>query len=160
MLVGVFSDSHDNVPQIKRAVARFRRRQVAAVLHAGDIVAPFSAMEIAKLDVPLHVVYGNNDGEKEGLKNILPTIADGPIEFELDGCRVAMAHDWSQMDAERRRRAKVLVAGHTHVPMVERIDDVLWVNPGECGAWVEGRSTIVVLDTDEMSAEIIELPLS
>ena len=33
--------------------------------------------------VPVHAIYGNNDGEKAGLKKILPNVVDGPLRVEL-----------------------------------------------------------------------------
>jgi len=40
--LGILSDTHDNVPQVRKAVALFNREMVDLVLHAGDYVAPFS----------------------------------------------------------------------------------------------------------------------
>jgi predicted phosphodiesterase len=40
----------------------------------------------------------------------------------------------------------------------ERRDGRLFLNPGECCGWVSGRSTIAMLNTDSLSAEIIDLP--
>jgi putative phosphoesterase len=159
MLVGIFSDTHDNLRQIEKAIAEFKRRNVQAVLHAGDIVAPFAARLIAKIDVPLHIVYGNNDGEKEGLRGALPQISPGPILIPLGKCFVAMAHDFSQIPSRIRAQANVLVAGHTHQAFVKTEDGKLMINPGECGGWLKGRSTIAILETNTLQAEIVELPL-
>ncbi|MEE9212757.1 MAG: metallophosphoesterase family protein, partial [Phycisphaeraceae bacterium] len=79
MKVGVISDTHDRLPPLRRAVALFERLKVGALFHAGDFVAPFAAKIIAPevLSVPLHCIYGNNDGEREGLKAILPNLVEG-----------------------------------------------------------------------------------
>jgi len=81
MKVGVISDTHDRLPTFRRAMQMFKRMNVEAVIHAGDYVAPFAAALITPdvLDVPLYCVYGNNDGEKAGLKKMLPNIVDGPL---------------------------------------------------------------------------------
>jgi len=34
------------------------------VLHAGDFVSPFTALEFKNLNCPLKGVFGNNDGDK------------------------------------------------------------------------------------------------
>lgn len=160
MLVGIFSDTHDNLPQIEKALAEFKRRKVQAMLHAGDIVAPFAARLIAgKIDVPLHIVYGNNDGEKEGLRLALPQIAPGPVLIHLGDRIVAMAHDFSQIPAKIRDHANILVAGHTHQAFMKTEEGKLMINPGECGGWLKGRSTIAILETDSLQAEIVDLPL-
>jgi predicted phosphodiesterase len=36
----------------------------------------------------------------------------------------------------------------------------MYINPGECGGWLKGRSTVAILDTEKMQAEIIDLPLN
>ena len=41
MLVGVMSDTHDDIMQTKKAVSRFNREGVEQVLHAGDFISPF-----------------------------------------------------------------------------------------------------------------------
>ena len=159
MRVGIFSDTHDNLNQVDRAIAYFADRKVEAVLHAGDIVAPFSAKVLATIPVPLHVVFGNNDGEKVGLKNVLPQIRNGPLELRLGGKVIVMAHDFGQIPPDWRARADVLVAGHTHIVSVTREDRRLLINPGECGGWLKHRSTVAILDTETNQAEIIDLPI-
>jgi len=160
MVVGIFADTHDHLTQIDRALEAFEQRGVEAVLHAGDIIAPFAAKAIARVNVPLHVIYGNNDGERSGLKQVLPQISDGPVEIELGNRLIAMAHDFPQIPGDLRNRADVLVAGHTHQPLIETRQGKLWINPGECCGWTKKRSTIAILDTAARKAEIIVLPLT
>jgi putative phosphoesterase len=160
MLIGIFSDTHDNLDQIEKALDVFNQRKVQAVLHAGDIIAPFAAKRIlAGITVPLHVVYGNNDGEKEGLKNVLPQIEKGPILVPVGGIMIAMAHDFSQISRPFRDQAAVLIAGHTHLAFVKTEENKLMINPGECGGWLKGRSTVAILDSTTLQAEIVDLPL-
>jgi putative phosphoesterase len=67
MKVGIMSDSHDHLINIRKAVETFKEAGVGFVLHAGDFVAPFVANELQKLNCPLLGVFGNNDGERIGL---------------------------------------------------------------------------------------------
>jgi uncharacterized protein len=159
MLIGIFSDTHDNLPQIERAILEFAKRKVDAVLHAGDIVAPFAAKLIATITVPVYIIYGNNDGEKTGLKTVLPQIQTGPVEIKLGGRCIAMAHDFSQIPPTMETKAEILVAGHTHQAFVKIDKKKMYINPGECGGWLKGRSTVAILDTEKMQVEIIDLPM-
>ena len=77
MLVGVIADTHDNLPLVARAMELFRRRGVGAVLHAGDFVAPFALKPFVAADMPLTGVFGNNDGERDGLA----ALSDAEREF-------------------------------------------------------------------------------
>jgi predicted phosphodiesterase len=40
-MIGIISDSHDNMDAIRRAVEFFNKKEVKAVLHAGDLVSPY-----------------------------------------------------------------------------------------------------------------------
>ena len=53
--------------------------------------------------------------------------------------------------------ADVVMTGHTHEVDNELHDGRLFLNPGECCGWVSGRCTVAVLDTDSLSAEVIEV---
>lgn len=157
MLIGVIADTHDRLPMINAALGLFAQRRVEALIHTGDFVAPFAVRRLLVYSGPLHAVYGNNDGERDGLKELLPRISDGPLFLELGGCTILVHHfiDWcDQADVDR---ADVVITGHTHevVNTVER--GKLFLNPGECCGWVTGQSTVAVLDTDGPTAEICRL---
>ncbi|MEO0083560.1 MAG: YfcE family phosphodiesterase, partial [candidate division WOR-3 bacterium] len=66
-VIGIISDTHDNLPNIKRAVKIFNQRKVSLVIHCGDFVAPFTLLTFKELQCPLTGVFGNCDGEKEYL---------------------------------------------------------------------------------------------
>ena len=157
MLIGVVSDTHDRLPMIDAALRLFADRQVEAVIHPGDFVAPFAVRRLLQYKGPLHVTYGNNDGERAGLKELMPHVADGPLFVELGGRTILVHHfiDWCEpKDIER---AEIVVSGHTH-EVVNRLErGKLLLNPGECCGWVTGRCTVAVIDTDGPSAEVCEL---
>ena len=157
MLVGVISDTHDRLPLIDRGLALFREHGVEAVIHPGDIIAPFAARRMLQFEGPLFITYGNNDGERKGLKEVLPQIVDGPLFVELGGRSILVHHfiDWcAAADIER---ADVVITGHTH-EVVNRFDGgKFFLNPGEACGWVNERCTVAILDTDGPSAEVLEI---
>ena len=153
MRIGVVGDSHDNVPMIRRAVERLRKERVGAVCHLGDFVAPFAVKEWLKLDLPLHAIYGNNDGERAGLKKLLPEIADPPHAVDLGGKRFVLAHDRDRLGDVN---GDVILFAHTHEATVDP-GPPLRVNPGEVGGWLTDRPTLAVIETDPLGAKIIEI---
>ncbi|MCE9592083.1 MAG: metallophosphoesterase [Planctomycetes bacterium] len=159
MKVGVISDTHDRLPTFRRAVALFKRMKVDALLHAGDYVAPFAAKLITpdQLDIPLHCIYGNNDGERKGLKAILPGIADGPMTLSLGGRTIVMHHFIDWLKPADYATADVVITGHTHSIVNEVKSGKLFLNPGECCGWLTDRCTVATLDLDTLKAEIIEV---
>jgi len=160
MLIGVMSDTHDNVPLIERAVALFNKKKVGFVLHAGDFVAPFALKPLEALSCPWIGVFGNNDGEQKGLtQDSRGRIQPAPFELNLDGKMVVVVHDLAAFDRDvlTKRGAQLIVHGHSHTSSIERAGEALIVNPGEVGGWVTGRSSVVLVDTETMTATAEEL---
>ena len=54
------SDTHDNLDAIRKAVKIFNNEDLDLVIHAGDLISPFTALEFRKLDPELVAIYGNN----------------------------------------------------------------------------------------------------
>ncbi len=159
MKIGVISDTHDRLPPFRRAIALFERLGVEAILHAGDVIAPFAAKLIAEdaVSVPIYCVYGNNDGERAGLKKVLPQIVDGPLRIELGGKTIVMHHWIEWLKPADIAGADIVITGHTHEVVNQVSDGILYLNPGECCGWVNDRCTIMVLDTDAMKADLVEI---
>jgi putative phosphoesterase len=137
----------------------FAERGVGAVIHAGDLVAPFTAKRLKAGPGPLHVIYGNNDGERAGLKAVLPQIQEGPLWVALGGIRILVHHFFDWCEARCLEQADVVITGHSHEVVNESREGRLLLNPGESCGWVTGRSTVAILDTDGPKAEVCELEL-
>jgi len=161
MRIGVISDTHDNLPKIERAVEIFNERGVELVLHAGDFISPFTANAFKGLKCKLIGVFGNNDGEKFGLKarfEGIGEISEDVRELEAGGRRIVVMHKELLVEPLAKSGLYDLVVyGHTHKADVRRVNGTLVVNPGEAGGWLYGRSTIAVVDLERMEAEIIEI---
>ncbi|OGS33897.1 MAG: YfcE family phosphodiesterase [Elusimicrobia bacterium RIFOXYC2_FULL_34_12] len=160
MLIGIMSDSHDNLNSIKKAVNVFNERKVEIVLHAGDMVSPFTANEFEKLKSKFIAVFGNNDGDKpflmERFKNI-GELHNEPYEFELDGKKIVIMHAPKFLDELLEdKRYDIVIYGHTHRVDIRKGTSLI-INPGECGGWLYGRSTIAILDTKTLNPEIVDL---
>ncbi|QDU32744.1 phosphodiesterase [Poriferisphaera corsica] len=168
MKIGVISDTHDRLPTFKKAIAFFRKQNVDAIFHAGDYVAPFAAKLIAPsvLPIPLYCVFGNNDGERKGLKSVLPDLED-QITVTLHNRTIVMSHfiDWLKTDdmTPNNKPADVIITGHTHEIVNEtrtlpgHDSSTLFLNPGECCGWLTGRCTVAILDLETVTAEIIDI---
>jgi len=161
MKIGIMSDSHDNVPMIRRAVERLQKEGAECLIHAGDFVAPFAVREILKFRGAVYGCFGNNDGEKAGIRKLWPEVADPPRMLTLGGRRILLIHDLDSLEAmpDEGRKADVVIFGHTHEPALEpgRKAGSLRVNPGEAGGWLSGKPTVAMLDTDTLQAKILEL---
>ncbi|MHA1731991.1 MAG: metallophosphoesterase [Promethearchaeota archaeon] len=166
MKLGVMSDSHDNIELIEKAVEYFNANEIPVVVHCGDLISPFIARIIEKLDGKFYGVFGNNDGERVGLAKFF-TKDTGPIvgnvfDKEIGGRRVIAFHGHNHGPDLIGALAKsgqfsAILSGHTHQVVNEKVGDTLVVNPGEVCGYLTGRSTVAVVDLDALEAEIVTL---
>jgi putative phosphoesterase len=158
-MIGILSDTHDNLTRVREAVRLFNDAGCDLVIHAGDFVAPFTVEELRNLRAPIKAVYGNCDGERAGLARAflgLGEIREAPLKFTHAGLRFLVCHLDSPLERHLASKAyDVIVFGHTHRPLAERRDGVLLVNPGEAGGWLRGKSTVALLDPVVKAAQII-----
>lgn len=160
MKIGVMSDSHDNLPLIRKAVERLKQEKVELVLHAGDFVAPFTAGALSELDTRLVGVFGNNDGDKLFLRRRFQEFGDiyeDYAEIELASRKIVIMHQPKFLDVLATSSVYDLVVyGHTHHIDI-RPGPPLVLNPGECGGWLTNQATIAVVDLATMTPSILTL---
>ena len=157
--LAILSDTHDHLERIRAALALAESRGADGLLHLGDFVAPFAMKAIVKFKGPLYAIFGNNDGEKAGLKKIFPEIKDGPCVLELGGRKLGIAHSLEEIPAEYRTSCDGIFYGHTHAKVLKpkTASQPLELNPGEGCGWLTGRGTFALLDLETMQAEILEI---
>ncbi len=161
MLIGIISDSHDHVDNIRKAVEIFKARGVDLVIHAGDIVSPpalklFDGLRLAG-------IFGNNDGEKAGLTKVFSTMGAklGGDFLSLDdaGLSIAVYHGTEPgltSALVECGKYDVVISGHTHKIVNDRVGNTLVLNPGSAHGFGKD-ATAMVLDTDGLVVEIVRL---
>ena len=150
MIVGIASDTHDNIPKIKKMVEILNERNVDFFLHAGDFVAPFSLSPFDNLKCEWVGVFGNNDGEREGLlKKSKGRIKPSPYSLELSSRKISLMHQLKEVDSS------IIVYGHTHNLEIKNTKNRMFLNPGEVCGWLTGKSSLVILDLNNLESEII-----
>ena len=156
MKIGLMTDSHDNMPAITKAVGVFNDVEVSLVIHAGDLVAPFTAIPLKQLKSDFIAVFGNNDGEKLGLSKVFEGRIHRPPHFITEGDkRILILHEPDNLKAlSDSGHFDLIVYGHTHEVDVQK-GRTLIVNPGECCGWVKGRRTVAFWDTASGDVDIV-----
>lgn len=157
-MIGIISDTHDNLPAVEKAVEYLNSLELELVIHAGDYIAPFTAIELKKLNAKMVGVFGNNDGEKDGLRKHLPELTDF-LEFEYGGKKFAVYHGTIESVVDSLVKSKnydIVIRGHNHHPQIDEVEGVLLINPGELCGYSHGKRTLCLLDVDKMQAEIKE----
>lgn len=155
------SDSHDHMDAIKAAVNVFNSSGVDLVIHAGDLIAPFTVNEFKNLQSPLEAIYGNNDGERRMLHTVFKDLCvlDDFKELEVNGRRIAVIHGTTEalVDALRDSgKYDVVIRGHTHQMKVIE-GKTMVINPGETCGYLSGEKTVILLDTEDLSWQVCHL---
>ena len=161
MKIGILSDTHDNLVSIKKAVNLFNREKTDLVLHAGDIVSPFTALEFQKLNCTFTGVFGNNDGDMLYLREKFEKIGQlfpAPYIANINHRQIIMMHKEKLIDALiESQKYEIIIYGHIHRLDLRKIGRSLIINPGECGGWLTNQCTVAILQTDNLEAKIIDL---
>lgn len=138
MKVAVISDIHDNLWNLERALHLIRESGAGVLLFLGDLCSPFTLEHLAEgFDGPIHVVFGNNDGDTFHITRVAAmhpqvTLHGQLAELEIDGRKLALNH----YPEIARRLAEsggfhAVFSGHDHRRYQHRIGETLWANPGE-----------------------------
>jgi uncharacterized protein len=151
-LLGLISDTHGLIrPGVHSALTG-----VELILHAGD-VGGTAILDELRLIAPVRAVFGNTDPPDH------PELST-ELSVQVNGLRVHVSHgnEVGSPTPEKlaeRYDADVVVYGHTHRPLVTRVDGMLFVNPGAAGpkrfnispsvarlTIVDGRAEVEIID--------------
>ncbi len=147
MRIGVISDTHGSKRAIDRVLAAAGK--VDLWLHAGDYSQDAPYLE-EKSGVPVYAVCGNCD-LYEGR---------GPVELvtKQEGVTIAMVHGHRYVTHSRwdklvywglEKQADVVIFGHIHIPVCEKDEGILVVNPGSAARPRYGAPTYGILQVEK-----------
>ncbi len=161
MKIAVLSDTHDNIWKLAQAMPHLAAAD--AVIHCGDLISPFMIKRLAAgISQPVHVVWGNNDGDKRLLTRFAEqagniTIHGDFARLELGDKRVAVNHyPEIARPLATSREYDMVCYGHDHTAHEERVGKTLLLNPGEVMG-MNDKSTLALIDTDTMAVSWVNL---
>ncbi|MFN3550311.1 MAG: metallophosphoesterase [Endomicrobiia bacterium] len=167
MLIGIISDTHENMQVIDKAVEIFNQKNVSFVFHAGDIISPITFSHFDKLNCPIHFVFGNNDGEKQMLKEKYSKrgsiIQNPPLEYNIKEdnklIKFIIFHEPPSEidDLAKSGKYDYIIYGHTHKKDLRIVGKTIIINPGESGGWLFGEKTVAIVDTKTQKVEFLNL---
>lgn len=148
-LLGLISDTHGVLdPRVALAFEGVDR-----IVHAGDIGVPQVIYELETI-APVNAVLGNMD--HYGSPELgYPDVA----RFAIEGVHFLLVHDRHDSGHVDSGELDVVVFGHSHMPLVEDVDGVRWVNPGSASQYRRsplGRS-VALLRLADGAVESVEL---
>ncbi len=163
MLIGVFSDVHDQLEHLDRALETFARMGAETLLFCGDFCSPIPARIIGAFPGDVHAVFGNGDADRFAMLKWATEAAPQfflhgeHAELSLDGISVALTHYplYGQALA-RTGDYDAVFSGHTHEKHREMFGSAVWLNPGEVLGWKD-KPTCALFDTSTRESEFITL---
>jgi len=137
-LLGVISDTHGLLrPEAERSLAG-----VDHIIHAGDIGHQDIVSALARI-APVTAIRGNVD--TAAWAKAYPETQS----ISFGGRSIFVLHDLKAM-AALPEGYDIVISGHSHVPKVEIVNDVLYLNPGSAGRRrFKLPITLAILEFDE-----------
>jgi putative phosphoesterase len=120
--IGISSDTHG----LLRPEAERRLAGVDHIVHAGDIGRPEIIDALRKI-APVTAIRGNVDTGEWARQ-----FADTEL-VRLAQKSIYVLHDLKTLHIDARAVVDVIVSGHSHRPKIQRMDGILYLNPGSAG---------------------------
>lgn len=133
-MIGIISDTHDNVPNILKAVEIFKKNSVEFVIHCGDVISPSSVKLFAGLKMKF--VFGNCDGDRANIEEKCREIGGehyGKVmELKCEGKNIGVVHGENPLinDKMLSKELDYFIHGHTHVPEDKKAGKTRVLCPG------------------------------
>jgi len=146
--IGIISDTHGDLTAWQK-IWELDLSTCDLILHGGDVLyhgprnpikSEYKPAELAaqlnNCKVPIIIAQGNCDAYVDQMVLKAP-IQSSPLFTQVEGLRflVHHGHDIDEKGIDElmdKFRARIFVTGHTHVPILKRVDRYLYVNPGSC----------------------------
>ncbi|MCL5291073.1 MAG: phosphodiesterase [Actinobacteria bacterium] len=172
MRIGAISDTHGDTQAWERALVVFTG--CGLVVHAGDILyhGPFNpilptysprdlASAINEAPFPMVFAKGNCDSEVDQLALSFPIQQPMALIHLQDASLIVLHGDkYDEKGLERLGKeygVDIVVRGHTHDRLIEKVDDLVIMNPGSSSIPKEGPPSVAIIDTDARRINILNL---
>ena len=159
-MLGIISDTHENEEAIKKAVKIFKEKSIEFGVHCGDIISPPMLEHFEGLKMKF--VFGNNDGERNGLlikcrEFHFDEIKD-ELEFDYKRKKLYVYHGTKKekLDAAiQSNKYDYILTGHTHIKRNEKTGKTRVINPG--ALFRIYPYTVALLDAEKDKLEFVEI---
>lgn len=155
MLLGILSDTHDDLIITRRAVEMLRAEGAEALVHCGDLSrAPIVAVCSV---LPFSFAFGNHDADN------VPELWQAAIDsgarclgwggvVELSGKKIGVVHGHMGTDLRDvlAQDPHYVLSGHAHYPFDFRDGTVRRINPGALFRADEFTVALLNLQSDEL----------
>lgn len=159
MLIGIISDTHisKDISFIENFI-KTNLKEVDIIIHLGDFIEN-SVYELLKSTKKFIGVFGNNDD-----LNIKGALNEKDI-LEINNIKIGLYHGHGMGKTSMERayeklkddKVDVIIFGHSHMPLIETKNKILFINPGSpCNKRKERWYSYILLKLEgkNISAEL------
>ncbi len=165
MKIAIIADSHDHEENLKKVLEAVRNTNL--LIHCGDIIAPFTVMNLGQWYAnPIHIVWGNNDGDRgrcegKAAEHSHMTIHGDQGELTVDGRKLAFIH-YPELAERLVQSGKydLVCYGHTHRADLCVVGRSRVVNPGDVMGRFDAKAHYAVYDAGINTVELKEVDAS
>jgi uncharacterized protein len=163
MIIGILSDTHNNLANLATALTLFEREGVSTLVHCGD----FTGIEVAQKMAGFQVigVFGNGDFASGEIREVL--LRQNPENYaglvftgRIGEVRVAVTHGHIPSSVEELVHAggfDYVFKGHSHQHKDERFGMTRLINPGALGGMHREERRVCLLDTESGKANFVKI---
>jgi uncharacterized protein len=160
MLLGILSDTHDEVARTRLAVQMLRDAGAEALVHCGDLSSRPIVEALAVL--PAWFAFGNHDSDlvpllKQSAVELGPVCLGWGGVFELSCRRIGVVHGHMSTDVRKvfAEEPEFMFSGHSHFPIDVMAGSVRRINPGALHR--ADKFTVAILDLASGKLQILRV---
>jgi uncharacterized protein len=161
LLVGILSDTHNEVPRTKEAVKTLCSSGAEMLIHCGDLSLP-EIVEACSV-LPFYFVFGNHDSDmvpdlRSAAQKFQATCLDWGGTINIEHKTIAVAHGHLTMDLAPliEMQPDYLCTGHSHIANDWDQNGIHRINPG--ALFRADRFTVALLDTTSDNVSFLTIP--
>lgn len=146
MKIGIISDTHGCAETWKNVYTRYFM-ECELIIHAGDILyhgprndipLEYNPKQLAEAlnscPIPIIAACGNCDADVDSMVLTMPV--QSPYAYLIvEGISIVVNHghtltEQAKQEMAAKFKAALFITGHTHIPVLEKHDGIVYLNPG------------------------------
>jgi uncharacterized protein len=166
MKIGIISDTHNNYSSMLKAFKLLKKENINLIIHCGDWTSIDMLNYCKDINIKIIGVFGNNEIYRNEFKNKIKElkldiiINDLVSEIITEDIKIGIHHGHRPDIIHRlinESKYNLLCFGHTHYPLIEKINNKIIINPGSVNKNrnIEMNKTIAIYDTETKEKKII-----
>lgn len=163
MKFAIISDSHDNEPNILKALQYIQAQNIKTIIHCGDVCNPESlGLFINNFSGDFYVCFGNGDYQQDEFYELESAYKNLHVVGEvgnltLNNLKIAWNHYPARaLELGATGQYDLVFYGHDHTPYEKTVGATKVLNPGTL-AGLRNKATFAIYDTQIKKPQLIIL---